>query len=382
MFWVFFYIISILFWSLSIKTKYNDQKKLIRTYVIFLWFIGSFRYMVGADYYSYRLLYDIPVDKIEDVFSARTEPMFQLIVMILNDLGFDFQMMFLIYETLIIYFFLKGIRCFFINDRYVLLTLIIYGCFSIGFYWSLNVIRQVLAMSICFYSVKFIISRDIYKFIVCIIIAVLNHYSAIIFLPMYILYGRRLNFRFCIISLLFFILLTISGKNIDIILLVLSFVSDNYGYYTGYAMNIKNMIVIDSSIPSSTIVLVAVYFYMMYELRGRNDNSIEMCISMTYLYFILRVFATFNDVSGFNIVAIANRIPHYWSYFFIVLIVYWFEEMKNPSRRLIYTTILLIVLSAQNLVALEYNAEKSSPIITPDGPLIDFEYDINFKLLK
>ena len=66
----------------------------------------------------------------------------------------------------------------------VSLLLVLVGSFN----QSLFVIRQHLAMAICFYSYKYIISKDIKSYLITILLAFLMHQTALVFLPLYFVY--------------------------------------------------------------------------------------------------------------------------------------------------------------------------------------------------
>lgn len=68
---------------------------------------------------------------------------------------------------------------------------------SLGFFdSSLNVSRQWMAITITVISYPYIIERKLYKFIICIVIAFLFHYSAILFMIVYPLYNFKITWKY------------------------------------------------------------------------------------------------------------------------------------------------------------------------------------------
>lgn len=66
------------------------------------------------------------------------------------------------------------------------------------FYDSLFVLRQHLAIAICLLTIPFIIKRSPFKFLILSLLAVSFHLSALVWIPVYLLYSFEINRRFVI----------------------------------------------------------------------------------------------------------------------------------------------------------------------------------------
>ncbi len=81
---------------------------------------------------------------------------------------------------------------FFVIEKYSVFTLLsIFVMFAGPFEQSTYVIRQHLAVSICMFSIPFVIQRKLLPFLLLIIIAFSVHQTALVFLPVYFLYGIK-----------------------------------------------------------------------------------------------------------------------------------------------------------------------------------------------
>lgn len=116
-----------------------------------------------------------------------------------------------------------------------LLPLSLFFTICNGFlFWSFDGIRQSVSIMIFFYAIKFIIRGDLRKYISCIAIALLFHYSAILMLPFYLL--RNFAYNRFVFLLLFVISLAFIGSDIfvEYIKGFIIYVSEVSGVSTGY----------------------------------------------------------------------------------------------------------------------------------------------------
>lgn len=147
-------------------------------------------YSVGADtrVYLNALEYyrSLPHDLIlqaELVWPYDFEPGYFLLTKVcswlnMNNTQFLFVVAVLVYVP--IFMFIYKYSC---NPYISLLVYFSFGMFS----YSLGIFRQMIAVSICLMSVDYIKTREFWKFLVCVLVAMSFHTTAIIFLIMYFL---------------------------------------------------------------------------------------------------------------------------------------------------------------------------------------------------
>lgn len=396
LFWGSYFLFSIALFIFSYYVKKQDQRKLVFIYGFFLWFLAAFRHMVGTDYLSYKSLYSMPPETLSDIFTFRTEPvfqhivftepLFQIIVFILNYFGFDYQMLFLVMESIVIYFLIKAFYFYLVDDNKVLIALIIYGVFSIGFFLSLNVVRQVVAMSIVLYASKYIIFNNCFRFFIYIMYASLFHYSAILFFVMYWFSKIKISMRSQVILLLGCLLFAILGYNLQILFIIMDKFTETFGLYKHYVLLAKGGILEQEIfIPYATIMLMSFYLYIYKSFSQKCQNNVKTCflLRMTFVYFFIRIFCLFK-LEGIILFEVISRFSYYWSYFFIILIVIWLSSVRErcSSNFIIITICILLLFSCRNFMTI-YNANKNLPYeVSMDGRVDDYNYGFNFKLVK
>lgn len=86
----------------------------------------------------------------------------------------------LLYTLLFYYLFYKVIKRY--TDNYPLALILFFG---LWFYFSFTYLRQVMGAVLAWVSIKYIIDRKFWKFLIVFLIAVSFHKSAIIFFPLY-----------------------------------------------------------------------------------------------------------------------------------------------------------------------------------------------------
>lgn len=162
------------------EEAYWGVRTLIPIFIFSL--IIGLRYNVGLDYMNYHDVYveqssfDMPWDKYE--------PGFVLINKLLYSLHFPPWIFFMSIACLQICFFYKIFK----NKPYML-PIAIFLLFIMGNIFSmLNIIRHYIAACIILFGIRYVVQKDtVWKFIICVLCAMLFHLSAIVTLPIAIL---------------------------------------------------------------------------------------------------------------------------------------------------------------------------------------------------
>ncbi|MDY0193881.1 MAG: EpsG family protein [Aliarcobacter butzleri] len=198
------YIIIYSFSLILLISSYLDRKNTKLYYIIFLYFLILFaglRYNIGVDYQSYIDFFNLILSG-QDIYM---EDSFILLVKFINFIGGTEQLLFFIYAFLTITFTSKFIEYFSQNK---VLSLYIYFTFAVFYFASFNGVRQALAVAIFVYSIKFIIEKNLLKYILFIVIATFIHKTAILMLPLYFILNKKLNImKFFFIALGYYVIL-------------------------------------------------------------------------------------------------------------------------------------------------------------------------------
>ncbi|WP_128331929.1 EpsG family protein [Apibacter sp. HY039] len=145
--------------------------------------LAGIRVAQGADYWPYFGLYmssnkyvswSMIFDK-----NIGIEPMYVLLSKIIGTLGLPFNA--LLFTIAAISITLKGKTIYNFSPLPVFSLL----CFFMpGFFASdMGHMRQALATAICMYSFKYISSKKLYKYLICLYLAYLSHKTAMVFIP-------------------------------------------------------------------------------------------------------------------------------------------------------------------------------------------------------
>jgi hypothetical protein len=151
---------------------------------LFISLVLGLRYNVGTDYMSYVGYFERYA---ADINPPNVEFGYELINKVSIFLGADFWLVFLISALLINFFVLKTFEE---NSKNYLLSVII--LFGTGFiFFQTNGVRQAIAIAFTFYGSKYIVSRNLKKYIMFCVLGMMFHLTAFVMIPMYWLANIR-----------------------------------------------------------------------------------------------------------------------------------------------------------------------------------------------
>jgi len=175
-------------YSLTFQTKINFNQWL---FILLISIVVGFRYEVGVDWFAYKADYDY--------FHLRTSTKFlnqyyeygyYLMSSIFGRLQLGSEWLFFTISLLTWGVIVKGIPKF-------LLPLAIFYIFADEyFFWSMNGVRQFVAIAFWLLSIKYIIDKKLLKFVICIVLGSLFHQSVLLVIPFYFLnYNKIYNYK-------------------------------------------------------------------------------------------------------------------------------------------------------------------------------------------
>lgn len=332
--------------------EYNlnpKQTKIIHLFsIVLLTFIAAFRYQIGWDYDSYVAIFD-NVDNYTNI-----EETLKFIIAYLKDYGFQYQSIFVVYALLtypILYMALKY------NNKTSFMMSIILFWFIPGLYFnSLSIIRQFAALSICFFSARYIYKKQFIKFFLCLILATSFHYTAIIMLPFYFFaqkdYPRYAHFLAIVIACVIF--------QFNIISNLLSYIDFPYAEYLFTQPQTVNygLTLIMEFIIWGTIVL------LKNKIIKTKEDKINL--NMFTFYYILFLLTYFSES--------ISRITIYFGVFKILVIPNLMNIGKSKSIRLLIGLFILVLYFAIFINFLDV----LSTIHYRGGSPGNINYDLNF----
>lgn len=378
-FWILFALLLTLLFVLQQLLK-NEYKPVITKIAFFvLWFVSSFRYMIGADYEQYMTWYELALDN--PIMEIILEPSFLLILRLLHFFGFTYQVMFLLYATITLIMIYKGLCYYVSSQRQLLATLIGFAFFYDGFFYTMNNIRAAAALSILFYGTRYVYERNLKKFGVILCIAFFFHYSALLFFPVYFIRFIQ-NKRIAPLNQMLLIGLSfLAGYTLFISRLFLFAIS----YMETYALKYGSLIVGEkgSWSMSSTIVFCGLVFLIyLYTVHQDMDSKQIFINNMALLYVMLLIIFNIEfSETAYNLTDICHRIPLFFVPFFFIGVGYSICSFWEKKSSLI-AIFLVCICMFQFIRVIYYMPMSDAARTSPRLSIGNINYEFNFDLLK
>ena len=214
--WLYLLIFFIpVFFFLSTNPGRNQHSSFLFLFLLGLsLFVGFSDMFGGYDRYIYGEIFD----NLADVTTIKGD--------------YSDSLYYYSYSSEVGYTFLNVLISFFTENRYIfilIITLIIYICLFISlrkytenyplavvlfmglwFFFTFTYLRQVLAATIVWLSIQYVIERKFWKFLIVFLIGFSMHNSAIIFFPLYFIPLRKFSPKLIVGVMLFLLLLGLS----------------------------------------------------------------------------------------------------------------------------------------------------------------------------
>lgn len=296
--------------------------------------ITGFRYNVGTDYQGYaQNFYLLNITDID-----RVETTFKLISAIGHFFGFNQQFVFLVYATITYTFIYLGVRYFDKqgeNRHYIILFILIYVLFN-----AFNTIRQMAAVAIFFYALRFAVEKKLFKYIILIFIASLFHKSAYICFIFYFLQyikGNKLLLGLIISPI--FLYTNLANKALE---LYIRLSGDNW--YSLYLNNFNSSVEILGGKIVILLYFISIFYALTMEKMSFNDD--EKYIIKIFICYGLLLFITLSSI-------IASRILYYpmVSLLFVIpILTKYFKDKKGKLLSHYLVTTYAVVLWINTLI--------------------------------
>lgn len=333
-YWICFFIVTLTL-AFFIEKRKNAGKS-YHWFVVILFFIlvyfSAFRDGLGQDYAPYMLMFES--------HSSRDFISYILSVIVSNTV-LSSVFAFLVYSIVTQYFFLKTMlrhKEFFI----IFMAYVGGGLYSMGF----NEVRQTAAVAIFVYSIKYIETKKIYKFLFFIFLATLFHKSAFILFPIYFIgYVRKKYIFGLILFVVLFIPFFYSNRAVDF----LDFLSLSTSYVertdkSGISIGLYNF------------TYIPIFLFITYVFFRSKDDSFKLIYILSLLFFISFLFSMF--------IPYFYRITRYFHLYFYISYTLLF---LLPFRRIVYSA--LIVLFASLMISTTFSSNR---LIVPTRILSPF----------
>ncbi len=201
--------------------------------------------------------------------------------------GPNYTIFLLIISLIYYYFICDSIR------KYSNMPLIAFFLFYCGYLAFMGTIRQLLAFSICFYSLRFVVCYKYWRFLLCVLLASLLHNSALFFLIVAFL-NRSFSLKIYVLGVLISVFVSLFGL-VD--LLFFEFVSGLGGtilfvdrlndyFYSGneYLSQFSYFVML---IPVLRRFIIVFFSYFIMEKVLVNNRYFRILFNMYYLFVII-----------------------------------------------------------------------------------------------
>lgn len=281
MIYIFTLVISLMFAFCYDHASNKKQKQIffIMTSII-PFFVMAFRYGVGQDYfYTY-----VPV--FESILNNTNQTNIEFGFFLLNkfcQIFTDNPQSIFILTSILFFFFIFGTLHHHMEKG--MLFLAIYIFIAGGFYlYSFNVIRQCLATSIFFFSLKYIDEKKPIKYFILIFCAALIHKSALIYLPFYFISKHKFK---PVTYLLVLLIISLFSTQIVLVVNKLLVGTKYYNYITGYYNDPSS-----SKITASQILNILIFLFILYKEKNQKieDQFLTILGNIHYVGIIFTLF--------------------------------------------------------------------------------------------
>ena len=278
--------------------------------LIFGWFV-SFGGKAMTDQYSYLQFYNsiantplglfkLFTDHIKSITSPRhtLELGYVFLNVLFSKIGFGYVGFIFIFSVAINYLLLK----FIVGSKTIYFTIIIFITSSL-FAQQANLVRQLMAVAIFAYSIKYLISRQLIKYLLIILLGSTIHMSALILIPFYFIVDRHFPKYFIILFWMISVLINLFGIELGWLK------SFNFIYYDTTIQRINRP---EELLFSYTINLLFIISVLLSQKKMFNEPFIRLSFNLYFIWVVL-----------LNLTALGflfYRISLYFSVFSIIII--------------------------------------------------------------
>lgn len=312
--------------ALLLMTRINSDTGYVaaKTLIVVLTFLAMFRYMVGKDFLQYTIIFDnVSLNwDYEDI-----DPGFKAIIKLCDFAGGTSQLMMAIMALLTMTLIYKAYEW---SSRDLILTLFVFTCVGQMYFNCFNAIRQAAAIAFFYFALRYVVDRNLPKFLICMLMAASLHTTAVLLIPLYWLINRKWNRIIVVVASAGLLL---SGR-----LIIAMIANSGYSPYLTFAKFTS-----ESSAITYLYVALSTFIFifsdrLMAEFRYRNIflnfNSLAM---MCFFCFIL--------FSGTPLTMVVTRINYYFMFAYAVTLPAIIENIDGKAIRTGAYTLLIAVAS-------------------------------------
>lgn len=280
---------------------------------------------VGTDTYNYILMFEqVKLLKFIEIFESSIDKGYLIFNYIVSRFFDSHQFFFLIFYLIVYSNFLRAFNS---NSNYLYLSVLVFLCMG-SYFASFNIMRQILAISICLLSLKYVFDRQIIKFLLVVIFASCFHITALIFILVYFVYlfERYINYILIFLGILFYLIFKFFISDI----LLFFNMSESYSETGGNSGGIVTFLV---------YFIIFLYFCILSEKIENKKflfylNVMKIWLMLVFIFILLKV-----ELAG------PMRLTLYYSWPLYFLFPLSLDAYKDKKQKiLIYFLYVLVLL--------------------------------------
>lgn len=337
------YTFLLLLMTLSVRKVYNNGMGQNSVYlnkyvlpffaIILVTLIVGYRYDVGMDYFTYEWLYFTQ----DTAFFERrygVEYIFSTIYRICSNLNLSFNFALCVLNIIPLCVFYKTFR-----DDKTFAWIIVAFFLSGQLFAHLNIFRQSAALFILIYSTLYIYKRSFGKFLICIILAMGFHSSAILFLPFYFIpYLKPLIPKTKLQYAAFLATLLFSNIILDVLidLMVMAMKFTPYGHYGGLLTTFK----VSAGSGVGVIIKALTGLVLIYYSKQLSQAYSHTRFDIYYLIYFAGALVA--NVFGLTSQLLLRIVFLFDSFRFVVLgyLFYYLANTKSLKNQIVFLLLL------------------------------------------
>ena len=183
------------------------------------------------------------------------------------------------------------------------------------FTFFLQGLRQSIAIAICLYAVRYCRRKKLLKFLLCGILAMMFHGSAVVFLPVYLIYGHEINIKtIALISICTIVLMAFLDRFIGIVNLILN---------DSYAVGATNL----TTGGTQTMLIyigILIFAIAFHPVDADSERFCDYSFFLTLTYLALLFFSM-----RFYVNTIIERMSYYFILFVPCLLTNCVDRNRN-----------------------------------------------------
>lgn len=213
--YIIFFLLVISINYIAEKNGYRRKPILAFSFILLALFVGMSDMLGGYDRYIYASLFDDIADITRAGGSYKDASIFTLYSSEIGYIGCNILISFitsnryvfiLLYTLIIYYLFYLSIKDYCINYTFGMILFM-----GLMFFFTFTYLRQMVGVGFAWFAIRYVYKKDLYKFIICVLVAASFHNSAIILFPLYFLPIKRFSQRSIIIIMSICLVLGLSG---------------------------------------------------------------------------------------------------------------------------------------------------------------------------